>query len=109
MKSLTIMILVLLMITACTNNKKTNNRDQSTFEPPFNQFTIGMEKDAVLKMCKKPYHIELDKIYNGEKQDHYWFDRKPKETVFKIIFKENKVIKVLRFDGSISADGKVHL
>jgi hypothetical protein len=96
----TFLILILTFIsTSCVTNKP-NNQDQSTYERPYNQIIIGTNKSDVIKKCGEPFKTEL-KNENGTQTTHMLFKIKNKKTIFKIIFKSDKVIKVLRYDDSL--------
>ena len=104
MKTTISIILCIFLFASCAKTKNSNNYDPNSFEAPFNKIAKGMDKEIVLKMCNKPYDIKLNDLQNGEKVDIYKFDTKPKKPIFKIIFSGNKVLKVLRYDGTISLD-----
>lgn len=94
-------LLSLFMLWGCTTQKKINNLDPTTFEAPFHKVSPNMTEKEVIALCGNPHQKELDKVYQGKKYDYFYYDTKPKKPVFKIIFHDGKVEKILRYDNSM--------
>lgn len=102
MKYLVLLIVLGVFLTSCAVKQKAHNYDQETFEKPFNTITTGTSRETVLSLTKKPYKILIGVKDQDRLVDIYYFKLDKKGANFKIIFYQNKVMNVFRFDDSIS-------